>query len=79
MVHWGPLTPEQREVFPVMELNAVASSFTVKAAQTTELLKTEPTEPNMTDIDEKYWSLVENNIPLYEKLREQRLQPLSLD
>ena len=39
-------------------------------------MKAEPKEVNMEDIDKKYRGIVVENMPLYEKLREHKLNPM---
>ena len=74
MVHWGPLTHEQREVFS--RIKGPNMLFFRAILSSTEFKQHKPSEPNIEDIDEKYRDIVEEAMPMYVKLRELKLEPV---
>ena len=57
------------------QLSIPATSFAVeKAVNSTEFVKSDPKPGSIDDVPDKYKALVEENIPLYEKLHEYRLK-----
>ena len=76
MVHWGPITPEQKKIWPVIEKLPAMKHFIGGAVFGTGFVINEPKEVNMDEIDEKFRVIVEENIPIYEKLRQHKLKPV---
>ena len=74
MVHWGPLTQQQREVFS--RIKGPNMLFFRAVLSSTEFTQQIPSEPDIEDIDEKYREVVEEAMPLYLKLRELKLEPV---
>ena len=74
MVHWGPLTHEQRKAFS--RINGPNMLFFRTVLSSTEFKQHKPSESNMEDIDEKYRDIVEEAMPMYIKLRELKLEPV---
>ena len=61
------------------QLSIPATSFAIgKALNSTEFVKSDPKPGSIDDVLDKYKALVEENIPLYEKLREYRLKPFGV-
>ena len=59
------------------QLSIPATAFAVKKAlNSTEFVKSDPKPGSIEDVPDKYKALVQENIPLYEKLREYRLHPI---
>ena len=81
MVHWGQITPEQKDIFRhrLDYVPDITITFIGNVLNGTGFVKTEPTEVNVEEIDEKFRMIVEENIPIYEKLREHRLIPVLTD
>ena len=62
------------------QLSIPATSFAVeKAVNSTEFVKSDPKPGSIDDVPDKYKALVEENIPLYEKLYEYRLKPYDVN
>ena len=74
MVHWRPLTQEQREVFS--RIKGPNMLFFRAVLSSTEFKQHKPSEPNIEDINEKYRDIIEEAMPLYIKLRELKLEPV---
>ncbi len=70
MLHWKPLPPELREEY------AQFKSFTRVLLASDGFLQQTPTQgTEVQDLPEEVRSLVRENLPLYQQLREQRLRP----
>ena len=76
MIKWGPISQESKETYTT-QLSTLGTSFAIeKAVGSTEFVKSDPKPGSIDDVPEKYKALVQENIPIYEKIREYRLKPL---
>ena len=78
MVHWGPITSEQKDIYRhrLDHVPDVAKTFIGDVINGNGFMKTEPKEVNIKEIDEKFRGIVVENMLLYEKLREHKLKPM---
>ena len=74
MVHWGPLTEEQRKVFS--RIKGPNMLFFRAVLSSTEFIQQITSKPDIGDIDEQYREVVEETMPLYLKMRELKLEPV---
>ena len=81
MVHWGQITPEQKEIFRhrLDHVYDTAITFLGNVLNATEFAQMEPSAVHMDEIDQEFKGIVEENIPIYEKLREYRLKPVEFE
>ena len=77
MVHWGQITTEQKDVYRhrLDYVPDVAMPFIEKALNSREFQQGAPLKVSVEETDEKYKAIVEENIPVYEKLKKIRLKP----
>ena len=81
MVDWGPITPEQKEVYRhrLDHVYDIAITFLSNVLNATEFVKSEPGMVDIEEIDVEFREIVEENMVLYKKLREHRLKPIKFD
>ena len=77
MVHWGHITTEQKGVYRhrLDYVPDVAIPFIGKALNSKEFQQGAPLKVSVEETDEKYKSIVEENLPVYERLKKMRLKP----
>ena len=76
MVHWGPITPEQKNMFPLLEKQPGFEPYIGRAINNEEFTQSEPSEAQITDGDEKYRDFIRENIAMYENLKKHKLSPI---
>ena len=76
MVHWGPITLEQKNMFPLLEKHPGFEPYIGRAINNEEFTQSEPYEAQITDVDEKYRDFIRENIVIYENLKKHKLSPI---
>ena len=78
MVNWGPITPEQKDIYRhrLDYVPDITLTFLGNVLNGTRFTSTEPTEANMEDVDETFRAIVYENLPMYEKMRDIRIKPI---
>ena len=80
MVHWGPITPEQKDIYRhrLDYVPDIALTFIGNALNETGFISSNPTEAKIEEIDEKFRAIVDENLPMYKEMRDLKLYPISL-